>query len=349
MPGLEGDDWNDRLIASGPERAGEEWEAALTAPDSEAGAISALEEREFMSLAFPQRELLLGPWLPRPGLVMLHAPRGEGKTWFSLAVAKAVADGRDLLGWPCPNSARVLYVDGELPGASLQARLEKFPDSPIGKLHILCRDTFHLRQQLMPDLGEAEGRRELDRIIEQCQPDVIIFDSISTLVRSGVENEADSWAPLQAWLLQHRWQGRTVILVHHENRTGKPRGTSKREDVLDTMIGLKKMAEEGAEDESTFQLTFTKSRDFYGKEAEPMLVRLSMKEGRVAWTHETVRDARKEKIAELLAGGWKQTDIAKELHLTKGRVNQIVQTMEHEEITAKFVPRGSRAVRRERV
>ena len=282
VPPADGEDWNDRLIASGPEEAREEWEAALAAPDSETVAISALEEREFISLAFPQRELLLGPWLPRPGLVMLHAPRGEGKTWFSLAVAKAVADGRDLLGWPCPNSARVLYVDGELPGASLQARLEKFPNSPPGKLHILCRDTFHLRQQLMPDLGEAEGRRELDRIIEQCQPDVIIFDSISTLVRSGVENEADSWAPLQAWLLQHRWQGRTVILVHHENRTGKPRGTSKREDVLDTMIGLRKVTDESAEEDSTFQLTFTKSRDFYGKDSEPMLVRLSMKEGRVA-------------------------------------------------------------------
>ena len=138
-------------------------------------------------------------------------------------------------------------------------------------------------------------------------------------------------------------------MVHHENRTGKPRGTSKREDVLDTMIGLRKVTDESAEEDSTFQLTFTKSRDFYGKDSEPMLVRLSMKEGRVAWTYETVRDARKEKIAELLAGGWKQTDIAKELHLTKGRVNQIAQTMKHEEITAKFPPPASRAVRREKV
>ena len=56
----------------------------------------------------------------------------------------------------------------------------------------------------------------------------MILDSLSTLVRSGVENEAESWAPIQDWLLTHRWQGRTIILVHHEGKGGKPRGSSKR-------------------------------------------------------------------------------------------------------------------------
>lgn len=44
----------------------------------------------------------------------------------------------------------------------------------------------------------------------------------------------------------------------------------------------------------------------------------------------------------MLKDGMKQVDIAKELKLTKGRVNQIVQKMNKEEIEgARFSPRRS--------
>jgi putative DNA primase/helicase len=348
-PPVEGADWNDRLI-EGEKAAREEWRAALETGDVErdSAPVSALQEDDFMALAFPERQLRLRPWLPSAGLVMIHAARGEGKTWFALSVGKAVASGQDFLGWSCPDQARVLYVDGELPGAALQGRLDQFRSSPPGMFHVLCRDTFHLRRQLMPDLGEPEGRKELDRVINRCQPDLIIFDSISTLVRSGVENEAESWTPMQDWLLKHRWQGRTIILVHHDGRSGRPRGTSKREDVLDTMIHLHKVIDDRASetDDSIFQLTFTKARDFYGHDAEPLRLRLSTVDGQVSWTHDTVSNVREDQIGKMLNDGVRQVDIAKELGLTKGRVNQIVQKMKKRDgDVVKFPPkRGGRKV-----
>ena len=344
-PPVAGADWNDRLQAGLDDAAlREEWHSALAGRTAEGDPILAREEEAFMSLAFAKREHLLNPWLPLPGLVMLHAPRGEGKTWFSLAVGKAVAGGQELLGWACPNYAKVLYVDGELPGAALQDRLSKFRRSPPGTFHVLCRDDFHLGRQQMPDLGDAAGRREFDRIIDQCAPDLIILNSLSTLVRSGIENEAESWTPVQDWLLSHRWQGRTILLVHHEGKTGRPRGTSKREDTLDTMIGLRKVTDDdnsdnNSDNNSVFQLTFTKSRDFYGVAAEPLLIRLTIKDGQVSWTHETVRDARADKIRELLKNGATHADIGKELGLTKSRVGQIAKEMASGPKVVKFKPR----------
>ena len=188
------------------------------------GQLFALKEAKFMELKFPERKWLLHPWLPQGSLAMIYAPRGEGKTWFALAVAKAIARGQDLLGWRCRTRKRVLYVEGELPGRSVQWRLGKFRRSPDGMFHILCRDTYLLRRETMPDLGEAEGRLELNRIIDQCQPDVIIIDTISTMVRSGVENDAEVWAPIQQWLLDQRCQLRTVILMHHAGKSGQQRG-----------------------------------------------------------------------------------------------------------------------------
>jgi putative DNA primase/helicase len=326
-PPIEGADWNDRLCAD-EQRAKAEWRASLAATEPTAAPISALNEEEFMALTFPKRELYLEPWLPRPGLVMVHAPKGEGKTWFVLGVGKAIAAGQDLMTWKCSNYARVLYVDGELPGGSLQERLDKFRRSPPGMFHVLCRDTFLLRRQMMPDLGTAEGRQEIDRIIEACRPDVIILDSQSTLVRSGTENEAESWAPIQDWFLKHRWLGRTVILVCHENKAHKPRGTSKREDVMDTMVGLKKSADDDESAfESVFELTFTKTRDFYGDDAAAMRLRFAIEDGIARWSGEKQKDVRCEKIREMLDAGMKQKDIAKEIGVKESRMSQIVREM----------------------
>jgi hypothetical protein len=69
--------------------------------------------------------------------------------------------------------------------------------------------------------------------------DLLILDNISTLVNSGRENDAESWNEMQAWLLRLRRMGKTGLLIHHSGRGGNARGTSKREDVLDTVIQLK--------------------------------------------------------------------------------------------------------------
>jgi putative DNA primase/helicase len=142
----------------------------------------------------------------------------------------------------------------------------------------------------MFDLATPEGRAALDVIIEAQQPDLIVLDSVSTLVRTGFENEEDSWAPIQPWLMQHRWQGRSVILIQHEGRSGKPRGTTKREDVLDTIIGLKQREPEAdevpSETESSYELVFTKYRHFFGKDAAPLVLHLGVTTGRVRWRHE---------------------------------------------------------------
>jgi putative DNA primase/helicase len=327
--GPDGYDWNDAL-RSGDDQAELRkaiLESELVEPPRE---VLGLSVEDFMNLEFLDRDYLLRPWLPSGGLVMVHAQRGTVKTFFALSAAYAVATGKRFLTWKCERQKRVLYIDGELPGKLLQTRLGLLGEH-AGDMFVLSREQFHLKQQLMPDLGTEGGRMALDRIIERQDPGLIILDSLSTLVRSGVENEADSWAPVQDWLMQHRWRGRTIVLIHHEGRSNKPRGTSKREDVLDTMIGLKKYEPKPGElprdDESTFELEFTKHREFYGADAAPMVLHLSTASGVVEWRSESAQCNRLERIAELLREGWKQRDIAKELGISEGRVAQLKKTM----------------------
>jgi putative DNA primase/helicase len=211
--------------------------------------------------------------------------------------------------------------------------LRKLKPSPPGMFHILCRDAYNLQKRSMPDLADDDGRDEIDRVIKGCNPDLIVLDSLSTLVRRGVENDAESWQPIQDWLLKHRWQGRTVLLVHHAGKAGQQRGTSKREDTLDTVIGLRKRigGEEEDSGDSVFELEFTKARDFHGRDAEPLLLRLRMQDGMMVWSHEPIRSERDRRIQVMLKEGLKQKDIAKELDLSAARVNQIVKKLKRED------------------
>src|SRR5215217_2562002 len=61
--------------------------------------LVSLEIGELLTYSFPFQEPLLGPWLRKQTLAMVHAWRGVGKTHFALGVAYAVASGGKFLKW----------------------------------------------------------------------------------------------------------------------------------------------------------------------------------------------------------------------------------------------------------
>jgi putative DNA primase/helicase len=69
--------------------------------------------------------------------------------------------------------------------------------------------------------------------------ELLILHNLSTIF-TGSESAGDAWLPMQNWLLKLRRQGISVLLVHHAGTNGRQRGTSRREDALDTVIGLRR-------------------------------------------------------------------------------------------------------------
>jgi putative DNA primase/helicase len=329
VPDLNGDTWSDALSAAGTnlKKLGRLRDALLKAePFEPTDDVRSLPANDFVNLVFPIQEMLCGPWLLTRSLVMIHAERGGAKTWLALAVAHAVATGRPLMDWQNERPGKVLYIDGELPGEVVQDRLGKFggSQSDLSNLHILTPDLLERRNQYMPDLGTPEGREAIDKIIERGQFDLIVLDSLSTLVRSGVENDAAAWVPLQDWALRHRGRGRTIIFVHHDNRKGKPRGSSKREDVLDAMIGLTPQPGLSQNDLSFHDLEFTKHRRFFGTDAAPRRLSLSTASGTVEWMRLAPLPSQYDQVVKLKQQGMKQVQIAKKLGVSAGRITQIL-------------------------
>jgi KaiC/GvpD/RAD55 family RecA-like ATPase len=278
--------------------------------------------KELLQREFPPREMLLAPWLPCQGIGMVFAPRGAGKTHFSLGVAYAVACGGRYLTWDAPAPQKVLIIDGEMPGAALQERWASIVSSSTLEppdddyLRILAADLF---RDGLPDLATVEGQKAIEPAIGDAR--LIIVDNLSTLARSGKENESESWGIMQAWALDMRRQGRTVLFVHHAGKGGEQRGTSKREDVMDTVVKLSLPNDYSPADGARFVVSFTKSRGFSGPEAEAF--EASLREG--LWTTRALEDLRTSQILELSAEGLNQRDIAAEVGCSAATVNRVLK------------------------
>lgn len=277
---------------------------------------------KFLALDLPPRELIMAPWLPTQGLTMIYAPRGVGKTHVSLGIAYAVASGTPFLGWDTPKPRGVLFVDGEMPGNTLQERLSGIIKNNVGSiskpLEIVTPD---LQEKGIPDLASLEGQDTLNRLVND-DIDLIILDNLSTLVRSGKENEAESWAPIQDWALGLRTQGKSVLFIHHSGKGGQQRGTSRREDVLDTVIALKHPSDYTPEHGALFEVHYEKARGICGEEVAPFRAQLRADEDSQEWNIQLLDDSNYEKIINLLNEDISQCDIAKELNVHKSLVSK---------------------------
>ncbi|KTD68879.1 MarR family protein [Legionella steelei] len=296
------------------------------APIEEAVSLVAVELINFLAMELPVRGSILSPWLPEAGLCMIHAYRGIGKTHISLGIAYAVAKGGKFLTWEASKPRNVLYIDGEMPASVLQERLANIivmmGDEEIkGRLAIITPD---LQKMGMPDLATKEGQEALNQYITD-DIDLIIVDNLSCLAPSIKENDATNWAPIQTWVLSLRAKGKSVLLVHHSGKGGAQRGTSKKEDVLDTVIILKRPKDYESSQGARFIVEFEKARGFFGEDAKSFEAQLCNDEnGNPCWTTQSIEESTFEKVVKMLKDGITQQEIADELDIHKSTVSRHV-------------------------
>ena len=289
--------------------------------------VRAVDLRELLALDLPELEPLLLPWLFQKNLVMLHAKRGVGKTHFALAVAFAVASGARFLEYSAPKARGVLYVDGEMPLQLMKLRLRElataYGDVP-GLLRFITPD---LQGRPMPDLATSAGQSEIDAEVHD-ETDLIVIDNLSCLVRSGgAENESESWGAVSEWALKHRRAGRAVLFVHHSGKSGAQRGTSKREDLLDTVINLRRPQDYSEADGAVFEVHFEKARSIRGEEIAPIQAKLEqLPGGGYCWTCTSAATRLQDQIKALWEiDGMTIVDIARELGCNKSHVSRTLQ------------------------
>ncbi|UVF18840.1 AAA family ATPase [Microvirga terrae] len=287
---------------------------------------------ELVRLKLPERQQIIAPIIPVQGLAMLYAARGIGKTHVALGLSYAVSCGGAFLRWQAHKPRRVLYLDGEMPAQALQERARQIiaasPHQPP------TEDYFRLlsmdRQSLGLSLNLAKPEHQAALEPHLIGVELVVIDNISTLVSGGRENDADSWDAMQAWLLQLRRQGISVLLIHHAGRGENARGTSKREDVLDTVIQLKRPEDYDPEEGARFEVHLTKARGVFGDDALPFEAKLEVIDGQAHWTCKTLQDHELVQVEELSQAGMSVRDIAAQTGLSRSRVNRMQMKLREE-------------------
>lgn len=329
-------DFNDLACLMGPGEVATQFQTRCKpapAPMPEQAApvrLHCVTAHEFLTLRFPERKMLLSPVLPQQGLCMLHAARGIGKTFISLSVAYAVASGGSVFGrWTAPAAARVLFIDGEMPARTLQDRLASLvrgsesepPESDY--LRILTSD---MQDGPMPNLATSEGQAAIEPLLEGV--DLIVLDNLATLARHGRSNDEESWLPVQGWLLGLRRRGLSTFLIHHQGKGGDQRGTSAKEDVLDTVISLRRPQDYHAEEGARFEVHLTKARGICGTEANPFEAQLYAEGAALSWVTRDVEDSRMEWLERLLAEDYSLRDAAEEMGISKSAAGRLKKKLD---------------------
>lgn len=150
-------------------------------------------------------------------------------------IAKAVATGGHLGEDKGSASAKVLYIDGEMPPDLMRDR-----DKGLGggEVEFLNHAILFDRTEKVLNITESAVQHA---ILQRCIRDnirLVILDNLSTLASGIKENDSFEWEPLHNWLLQFRRHKIAVILIHHAGRSGEIGGTSKREDAAFWVIAL---------------------------------------------------------------------------------------------------------------
>lgn len=239
--------------------------------------LQALTVEEFINQDIAPPNFILDPILPSPGLAEAFAPRGLGKTFFAMELAKAIATGGTAFGrWKSPLSRNVLYIDGEmsLQQMSKRAKLLNLREAD-GRLKIMSASG---QTRPIKDLSTPDGQADIERYLKEHQTEVIIIDNIATLAPKALGNDVECCIPLMTWVNGLKHQGYSVILIHHAGKSnggrgGNQRGSSVKEDTLDAVISLEVPNQK--KNQAHFNVLATKARDTYGEVLEPFSLLLT--------------------------------------------------------------------------
>jgi putative DNA primase/helicase len=210
-----------------------------------------------------------------------------------------------------------------MPLVSLQARLRAI-SLPFGTgipndgFRILAADQIDGGINLSTEAGQAALQPLLEDV------GLLILDNLSTLCTATSESASDAWVPIQNWLLRLRRRGIAVLLVHHAGTNGRQRGTSRREDALDTVIALRRPEDYSPEQGARFEIHFEKLRNrVEGDGAVPFEARVENVGNGICWSSTDLKPPLLMQAAELFAEGMTVREVASALRISKSEAGRL--------------------------
>ena len=272
---------------------------------------------------------------------MIYGPRGIGKSTFVQILAIRLTTWKtkgkrlsDIGPWRVKHRVPVLLIDGEMNEADLQGRIMQLR-KPLGKeskkspLGIYTASHAAQNSGLNINLSNEKWREALYNYLkyEATWYRVLILDNLVTLTPGIDENSRKDWDPINQWLVRLKHLGLSVILIHHSGRQKHQRGTTSREDTLDTIINLSEPEGYDISEGAHFLVKFEKIRNIPPSGTlKPFTLRLvPYGVGGLTWEIGSPKDSTENDviIALLLDGKLKQKEIASKVGKSEMTITNI--------------------------
>jgi len=200
-----------------------------------------LDLENFLESELPPLDFIIGEWFVQASITTIYAKAGVGKTWLTYALARSLITGENFLNHKITRCLdKILIVDGEMPLNLMQTRM-KMMLSGVHGIKILSAFSFYDATNQTLDLFNAKHQKVLNRWIKEHGFEMVIFDNRSTLTPNQPENTDENVSQVISWLTTLRNQGVSSVLVHHANKQGTQRGSSKWDGAMDQIIKLEEV------------------------------------------------------------------------------------------------------------
>lgn len=273
-------------------------------------------------IQLPERRTFLFPWLTEQSITLVYSWRGTGKSFFVLGLINAVTKGEPFGPWEAVEPVPCLYLDAEMAAGMLQERAEEMGIGRDTKAPARLISMNHALDLGLPrrNLLDTEWRGQLSDILISGGYKLFFVDNIASLTPEIEENAKQAWDVINQWALELRFRGVSTMFLHHAGKSGAQRGTSGREDNVDTSILLKRPNDYQVTDGCRFICAFEKDRCTDGRH---LLTEYEFQYHDGLWTFANAKTKGREQVLKLLDSGKSQKEAAEALQLSKGRVSQI--------------------------
>ena len=303
-------------------------EDALLKPWGEVFESAVVSSEHLNDVTIPKRQDLVGKWFKEGDLGFICAQRGVGKTHLSMMLANALAGPTPHIGpWDCPGNIPVLYVDGEMPLDDIRHRDRAYLNVEAeSSVQYLNHEVVFKESAREMNLADPIFQQEILSFCMNKGIKAVFFDNLSSLASGMRENDADDWEKVKPWLLRFRRAGIAVVIVHHAGRSGKPRGTSKREDDTFWVIELEDDPDESSEG-ARFKLRFSKNRNDPGKNQVLSWHFRPLDDGIIEPTYK-ILDPEEDFIELIRSGVCRCTDLADAMGWKTPRVSKLAKRLQ---------------------